>query len=102
LLRDQETRQATDGCIERVNRAIDHVLGHLHRPIRLEEVARVAGVSPFHFHRVFRALAGETLGEFVKRLRLERALYLMSHAPRRPLKDHFELYAQLPVKKPGR
>ena len=29
--------------------------------------------------RVFRALVGETLAAFVKRVRLERALYLMSH-----------------------
>lgn len=35
-------------------------------------------LSPFHFHRVFQALVGSTPAEFVKRLRLERALGLMS------------------------
>ena len=71
--------------VARINRAIDHVVRHLARPLRLEDVARAAGFSPFHFHRVFKALLGETLNQFVKRLRLERALYLMSHAPRRSL-----------------
>jgi AraC family transcriptional regulator len=37
-------------------------------------------LSPFHFHRVFQALLGETPGDFVKRLRLERALGMMAHA----------------------
>lgn len=73
--------------VERVNRAIDHVLVHLDRPLRLEEVARAAGFSPFHFHRVFSSLVGETLQQFVKRQRLERALRLMSHAPRRSLTE---------------
>lgn len=48
------------------------------QPLPLERVAQVAGFSPFHFHRVFSALVGETLNQFVKRLRLERALKLMS------------------------
>jgi AraC family transcriptional regulator len=60
---------------------------HLSQPLRLEEVARAAEFSPFHFHRLFKALVGETLQQFVKRQRLERALYLMAHAPRRSLTE---------------
>lgn len=71
--------------LERVNFAIDHVVGHLGEPLRLADVARAARLSPFHFHRVFQVLVGETLAEFVKRLRLERALVLMAHAPRSSL-----------------
>jgi AraC family transcriptional regulator len=70
---------------EHVNLAIDHVVGHLGEPLRLADVARAARVSPFHFHRVFQVLVGETLAEFVKRLRLERALVMMAHAPRSSL-----------------
>jgi AraC family transcriptional regulator len=73
--------------VARVNRAIDHIVRNLARPLRLDEVSQVARFSPFHFHRVFKVLLGETLNQFVKRLRLERALYLMSHAPRRSLTD---------------
>lgn len=71
--------------VERVNRAIDHVVSHLAEPLRLKEVSRAAMLSPFHFHRVFRALVGVTLAEFVKRLRLERALFMMSHTRRASL-----------------
>ena len=70
-----------------VNRAIDHVLKHLAQPLKLEIVARVAGFSPFHFHRVFHALVGETLADFVKRLRLERALAHLSITPRLTLTE---------------
>lgn len=70
-----------------MNRALDHVRAHLSRPLPLEEVARAADLSPCHFHRVFKALTGETLHQFVSRARLERALALMSHAHRRPLTE---------------
>jgi AraC-like DNA-binding protein len=71
--------------VERVNRAIDHVVGNLAHSLTLEEVSKAAGFSPFHFHRVFKAFLGETLSQFVKRQRLERALFLMSHAPQQSL-----------------
>jgi AraC family transcriptional regulator len=70
---------------ERINLAIDHVVSHLGEPLRLADLARAARLSPFHFHRVFQVLVGETPAEFVKRLRLERALVMMAHAPRSSL-----------------
>jgi AraC family transcriptional regulator len=41
--------------VGRINRAIDHVTRHLSAPLKLEQLARVAAFSPFHFHRVFKA-----------------------------------------------
>lgn len=64
--------------VARLNRAIDHVVAHLGQPLRLSDVARAAHLSPFHFHRIFQLLMGETVHDFVKRLRLERALEAMS------------------------
>jgi AraC family transcriptional regulator len=85
ILRISENRRVTTSAsyVERVNRAIDHIVAHLHEPLRLRTVARAAMLSPFHFHRVFQALVGETPAEFVKRLRLEKALGLMAR-PRPP------------------
>jgi AraC family transcriptional regulator len=42
------------------------------------ELARVANFSAFHFMRVYRALAGESLGATLQRLRLERAAHLLA------------------------
>lgn len=76
-----------DDYVARVNRAIDHVTRHLGEPLRLEKVAKVAAFSPYHFHRVFRSVMGETLHDFVTRVRLERALFLMARAKRLRLTD---------------
>jgi AraC family transcriptional regulator len=65
--------------LDRVNRAIDHVTQNLAEPLKLEDVAKVACFSPYHFHRVFRSVMGETLHDFVERVRLERALHLLAH-----------------------
>jgi len=81
------TGTTSTDCAERINRAIDHVVSHFDGPLRLEDVAAAAQVSTFHFHRLFKAVVGETLAQFVKRQRLERALYLLSHTPGRSLTD---------------
>ncbi len=73
--------------LERINRAIDYLTSNPERAPGLDEVAAVAGFSPFHFHRVFRAVVGETVHELGKRVRLERALALLSHPPRRSLTE---------------
>jgi AraC family transcriptional regulator len=71
--------------IERVNLAIDYVVNHLHEPLRLQDLSRAGRLSPFHFHRVFQGLVGTSPAEFVKRLRLERALALMAFSRARSL-----------------
>lgn len=45
----------------------------------LDQLAAAAAFSPYHFHRVYRALTGETIGRTVARLRLLRALRLLSN-----------------------
>jgi AraC family transcriptional regulator len=57
----------------RVNRVIDHIRAHRAEELTLEALSRVAAFSPFHFHRVFKAVTGENLFELVQRIRLEAA-----------------------------
>lgn len=73
--------------VQRTNLALDYIVRNLDGQLRLEDVAAAASFSPFHFHRIFKSLLGETLNQFIKRQRLERALYLMSHAPGRSLTE---------------
>ncbi|HEY0714177.1 MAG TPA: AraC family transcriptional regulator [Polyangia bacterium] len=56
-----------------VQRALEHVVGGLDRALDLEQLARTAALSPFHFHRIFRGMVGETPLELHRRLRMERA-----------------------------
>jgi AraC family transcriptional regulator len=54
-------------------RVLAHIEANLDSPLALDDLAAVAHFSPFHFHRVFRGIVGESVAEHVRRLRLERA-----------------------------
>jgi AraC family transcriptional regulator len=41
--------------------------------LTMEALAKVACYTPFHFHRIFQAIVGETVHQYVKRLRMQRA-----------------------------
>ena len=43
------------------------------------QLADIAAFSSFHFHRIFKALVGESLYEYIHRLRLEKAMYLLRY-----------------------
>ncbi|MGE3180012.1 MAG: GyrI-like domain-containing protein [Phycisphaerae bacterium] len=65
---------------ERIDAARKTLEQRLDEDVSLEELADIALYSPFHFHRLFRALTGETVREHVRRLRLERAAHHLVHA----------------------
>jgi len=74
----------------RQRHGIDRVIAHLQACLRagdplpdLEALAAIAHQSPFHFHRLYRALTGETPGRTVARLRLLQALQLLGKADSR-------------------
>jgi len=74
----------------RQRHGIDRVIAHLQACLRagdplpdLEALAAIAHQSPFHFHRLYRALTGETPGRTVARLRLLQALQLLGQADSR-------------------
>ena len=68
-------RRATQRPLDarRLRRVDAFVEAHLPDPIRLQDLADVASVSPYHFIRAFRAAAGLTPHEFVLSKRMERA-----------------------------
>jgi AraC family transcriptional regulator len=72
--------QAKNEYVQRIDRVIDYFRGNLHRPVKLPELAHVACFSEFHFHRIFRAVSGETLNGFTNRLRLEKAARLLRYS----------------------
>ncbi|MFJ2417110.1 helix-turn-helix domain-containing protein [Streptomyces brevispora] len=59
--------------LERLNQAMDHIEDHLGEPIDVAEAARIAMTSEYHFRRMFSALAGIPLSEYVRRRRLTLA-----------------------------
>jgi AraC family transcriptional regulator len=59
--------------LRRVSRGRDYLESFLSDPIRLEDMARAACLSPYHFHRLFRQIFGEGPHHYLVRRRLERA-----------------------------
>jgi AraC-like DNA-binding protein len=51
---------------------------HSHRPIGLEDAAGQAGISPFHFLRLFSAALGVTPHQYLVRSRLRHAARLLT------------------------
>lgn len=70
----QKTQTARDYA-ERVLRVLVHIQVHLDDELSLDDLAAIARFSPFHFHRIFRGMVGESVKEHVRRLRLERAAH---------------------------
>ncbi|WP_328343989.1 AraC family transcriptional regulator [Micromonospora sp. NBC_00421] len=56
--------------LERLNEALAHVERHLDAPIEVADLARITLTSEYHFRRMFSALAGMPLSEYVRRRRL--------------------------------
>ncbi|MFF4408650.1 GyrI-like domain-containing protein [Streptomyces sp. NPDC001262] len=56
--------------LEQLNRALEHIEEHLDRQIDVAELARIAVTSEYHFRRMFSALAGIPLSEYIRRRRL--------------------------------
>ncbi len=67
-----------DSYLNAIQCVMTHVATHLDDALDLETLATDACLSPFHFHRVFRGMVGETPMEFVRRLRLERAAWTLT------------------------
>ncbi|AQW55463.1 GyrI-like domain-containing protein [Streptomyces violaceusniger] len=56
--------------LERLNKALEHIESHLDQRIETAELARIAVTSEYHFRRLFSALAGIPLSEYIRRRRL--------------------------------
>ena len=65
----------------RLHRVLTHIDSHLDEPINLAGLARVANFSKFHFHRIFSAHVGETLGSYLTRRRVEQAAARLASQP---------------------
>ncbi len=73
--------------ISRINRVIDHISSNLDSELRLDQLALVANFSPFHFHRIFKSMTGETLFQFIQRIRLEKAAQQLISNPRKTITE---------------
>ena len=65
---------------QRINKVVAYINDHLDESLDLKTLAEVAALSESHFHRVFKALKGESIGAHISRLRIEAAARLLRYS----------------------
>ncbi len=63
--------------IQRLNAAVDYIENNLDQEMNVEEAARIAACSTFHFQRMFSYIAGVTLGDYIRKRRMTLAAFEM-------------------------
>lgn len=58
-----------------VNQVISYIQTNLHEKMELAGLAKIAHISHYHFHRIFKSVMGENIGEYIQRIRLEKAAF---------------------------
>ncbi len=82
---DRAKQQARQDYLRRINRVLDYIQGNLGGDLGLERLAEEAAFSPFHFHRIFHAMTGETVAACIRRLRLQRGAHRLRYHPGVPV-----------------
>ncbi|MBY0424093.1 MAG: AraC family transcriptional regulator [Cytophagales bacterium] len=73
-------KETRDKYLESLNRAIQFIEGNLNKRILLKDIAQEAYLSEYHFHRIFKSMTGETVKDFIMRLRMEGSAIRLKHS----------------------
>jgi len=65
----------------RIDRVIQYIENNLDNKLSLCETSNVSHFSEYHFHRIFKAIVGETVNDYIVRKRLERAINMLIFKP---------------------
>src|SRR5580693_3567572 len=78
----EELSRTEEDYLLAISDVLAHVQAHLDEDLTPRRLARVACFSEHHFHRIFRAVVGESVMDHVRRLRLERAAFQLKTSRR--------------------
>jgi AraC family transcriptional regulator len=73
--------------IARINRVMEYIERHINEAVNLDSMAQIAHFSPFHFHRIFTVLVGETPANFLQRIRIEKTAQQLKDCPGKTISD---------------
>jgi len=59
--------------IQKINLALDFIEENFEKKITTSELAKISAFSEFHFHRIFKVIIGETVNQYVKRLKMTKS-----------------------------
>ena len=61
----------------RINLSLAYIQENLDKPVNLDGIARASHFSPYHFHRIFHGMVGETVNDYVIRKKLEKVASML-------------------------
>jgi AraC family transcriptional regulator len=62
-----------------IDMVTSYIQSHIEDDLRLDDLAVLAGFSPFHFHRIFAGIMGETVADYVQRIRMAMVVQRLLH-----------------------
>lgn len=65
--------------IKRINKVLVFIDENLDKDLSLQTISTIAFYSPFHLHRLFKAVTNETLNTYITRKRIERTALMLIH-----------------------
>jgi AraC family transcriptional regulator len=65
--------------IKRINNIFCFIDDNLDQELTLETIANIGFYSPFHLHRIFKAITNETINEYITRKRIEKTALILLH-----------------------
>ncbi|MBQ8166132.1 MAG: helix-turn-helix transcriptional regulator, partial [Lachnospiraceae bacterium] len=77
----------SDEYISRIQKVQDYIEQNYGKNMTTEELAEVAGFSKYHFNRIFKSVMDESLLQYVNRVRMEKALFILAHRQDRNMTD---------------
>lgn len=73
--------------IRRINLSLKYIADNLNQNVSLDDIASASHFSPFHFHRIFHGIVGETVNDYVSRKKMERAAGILICQPEMKVTD---------------
>lgn len=76
-----------DEYVSRIQKVQDYIEQNYGKNMTTEELSSVAGFSKYHFNRIFKSVMDESLLQYVNRVRMENALFILAHRQDRNMTD---------------
>lgn len=67
-------------CVASLTRVLDYMNDQLHETPTLDELAGIAGYSPFHFARLFKSTVGVAPHQYLTKLRIQRSQFMLARS----------------------
>lgn len=74
ISKDLQAPNRSGGDYARVAKALDYIQGHFREPLKIRDLAGLAGMSQYQFDRRIRRLFQITAGQFIHKVRMDTAV----------------------------